>query len=235
MENNKHSHWNHFRKSKLGATLILSFIFTIIGTIHSVFFNESRLIVPTDLNTYVFRPEDLIFGVPLTIFIFSVCFATIYYPIKLFKQDFNTGVLVKYRLGEYTPKIGKYRWFGCVGGLLGFIPLIPDTSLPLSQQFYNESNYEMVFFFLFFAQFACYFQHKFSDILIDERFLFNVAKAEAKAYRTAFFTIVVVFLLAFPRLNGTALNTLLLAVIALSFSASQVLKAYYLYLFDMEE
>ncbi len=227
--------WNHFRKTKLGMTLILSFIFTIIGTIHSVFFNEKRLIVPTDLNTYVFRWADLIFGVPLTIFVLSVCFATIYYPIRLFNQDFNTGVLVKYRLGENTPKIGKYCWLGCFGGLLGFLPLIPDTSLPLSQQFYNESNYEMVFFFLFFAQFARYYQYKFSDILVDERFLFNVAKAEAKAYRTAFFIIVVAFLLAFPRLNGTALNTLLLAVIALSFSASQILKAYYLYLFDMEE
>lgn len=235
MENNKHSYWNHFRKSKLGATLILSFVFTIIGTIHSVLFNESRFIVPTDPNTYVFRWADLILGVPLTVFVLSFCFATIYYPIRLFNNDLNTGVFIRYRLGDRTPKIGKSRWIGGLAGFIGFLPLIPRSGIPLEQQFYNESNYEMVFFFLFFAQLSCYYQHKFSDILVDERFLFNVAKAEAKAYRTAFYIIVVAFLLALPRLQGAAMNTLLLAVISISFAASQVLKSYYLYHFDMEE
>lgn len=229
---------NLFRKTKLGAILILSFIFTIIGAIHSILFNESRFILPMDYQTYVFRWADLIFGIPLLVFVLSVCFATIYYPIRLFNQDFNTGVLVEYKLGEYTPKIGKYRWLGCLGGLLGFVPIISNISNPLNPltgQFYNNSNYEMVIFFMFFAQFACYYQNKFSDILIDERFLFNVAKAEAKAYRTSFFIIVVAFLLAFPRLDGTIMNIFLLTIIAISFATSQVLKAYYIYLYDMEE
>ncbi len=230
--------FNHFRKTKLGAILILSFIFTIIGTIHSILLNESRLILPMDYQTYVFRWADLIFGIPLLVFVLSVCFATIYYPIRLFNQDFNTGVLMKYTLGEYTPNIGKYRWLGCLGGLLGFIPIISNISNPLNSltgQFYNNSNYVMIVFFMFFAQFAYYYQNKFSNILIDERFLFNVAKAEAKAYRTSFFIIVVAFLLVFPRLDGTILNIFLLSIIAISFATSQVLKAYYIYLYDMEE
>ncbi len=209
---------NKMLKHKLAFVIIISGILSVFGSIYAVLFNESRLIVPTDLNTYQFKLQDLIFGLPVVIFIFSVIIASVYYPIKIFK---NT-TFKKYELGEYTDKTNINS---CLWGIFGFIPLF----------FYTKYSYEIVVFFAFFGFFSCYYKSKFNEILIDERFLFNQSKADAQAYRVAFTIIAVSFILSVPRISGVALNTFLLSIIALSYAVAEILKSYYLYKYDMEE
>lgn len=214
------------KKSKLTLCniILISFVLSAIGSIHSVMFNESRLIVPTDLSTYEFRFADLILGIPLTIFILSTCIASIYYPILIV----NKSTFKKYKLGERTPKINNQKWILGFAGILGFIPLFTNLST-------TYIDYTNIILLVFFSQFAYYFQSKFSDILVDERFLYNLALAESKAYKIAYTSVIISFILSIPRLSGNVLNIFLLSVIALSYSVSEILKSYYLYKYDMEE
>ncbi len=211
-------------KLTLSNVILISFILSIIGSIHSVIFNESRLIIPTDLSTYEFRFADLILGIPLVIFILSVCVATVYYPILIL----NKSTFKKYKLGEQTPKIHNKKWVLGFVGILGFIPLVTNLST-------TNIDYINIILLVFFSQFAYYFQCKFSDILVDERFMYNLALAESKAYKIAYTTVIIAFILSVPRLSGNVLNIFLLSTIALSYSVAEILKSYYLYKYDMED
>lgn len=218
-------------KMKLTKIMIISLIFTIIGSIHSVYFNESRFILPTDFSTYQFRWEDLIFVVPLFTFVFSACIATIQYPIFLVNRS-GISSFRKYKLGEYTPKVPDKLWFLGFFGLIGFVPMIIDLTLNLEIKF--SSPYNAVYF-VFFSGFSYYFQNKFSDVLVDERFLFNAVKSEAKAYQVAYTIIIFALIIAVPRFSNTTLNVFLLTTIAISYATAEILKSYFQYKYDIEE
>lgn len=215
-----------FFKPTLGNVISMSFIFSIIGTIHSLLFNESRLIIPTDTDTYEFRIADLILGIPLVVFILSICIASVYYPLLIL----NKSTFKKYELGMRVPKIHNKRWLLGFAGLLGFIPFFVNYIFDLGNQYYIE-----VIFFAFFSQFSYCYQNKFSDVLVDERFLYNLAKAESKAYRTAYAMVIIALILSAPRMSGNVLNVFLLSTIALSYATAEILKSYYLYKYDMED
>lgn len=230
-ENIKDTIKSELFQMKLTKILLISLICTIIGGFHAVYFNESRFIVPTDFATYEFRWADLIFVIPLTTFVISACIASVQYPIFILHRS-GLATFSKYKLGERTPKVNNKLWLLGFGGFLGFLPLMIDLTLHLETQFASPYN---VLFFGFFAHFTYYYQNKFSEILVDERFLFNAVKAEAKAYRIAFFAIIVSLILAAPRVSGNVLSIFLLTMIALSYAAAEILKAYYLYKYDIAE
>ena len=95
---------------------------------------------------------------------------------------------------------------------------------------------EIPFAFIFFAFFGFYFESKMSGILMDERYLYNRAKADA--IRSKIFMLIVygsTVLVVSLSNNIMVVTELLIAIIELSFGISVVLGHYLLYKFDKGE
>ena len=127
---------------------------------------------------------------------------------------------------SYTRKLNPL-----MGGLgfLGFLGCLGFLDLG------NEIPFAFIFF-AFFAFFGFYFESKMSGILMDERYLYNRAKADAISSKIFMLIVYGSTVLVVSLSNNIMVVTeLLIAIIELSFGISGVLGHYLLYKFDKGE
>lgn len=221
-----------FQKKILPTIILISFVLLIIGFIHSAIFNDYRFIKPLDLDLYEFNAKDLFVLIPAVFFFPLAIFSCIFYGIVVFKY-FIVNSENNISSGKYTTTINKkLGLLGLLGllGFTGFIPFHEILGLPLA----FDTSFLFGFFSLF-GLFSFYFQGKYSNILIDERFLYNKMKADSLTYKSALFFIFVVTLLILSRFSFDITVTLLIITISLAVAMTFILKSYLLYHFDSEE
>ena len=129
---------------------------------------------------------------------------------------------------KYTRKLNTSM--GCLG-FLGFL-----GCLGFSQYDVFEQIPFAFIFFAFFAFFGFYFEGKMSNTLMDERYLYNRAKAEAISSKIFMVVVYISTVLVAVFSNSIMASTgLLIAIIGFSFGISGFLSQYLLYKFDKGE
>ena len=214
------------KKSKWKTIFIPGIICVLIlfaSIWYSVNFNESRLVVKTDLETYQFSARDLpmICSIVLTI-------AYIWYLMiclgKAGIQQKRT-ILAANRTRKISPKLGFL-------GFLGFMGFMGFWS-------YNAEGRIFPFmYFMFFGFFGFFYEGKMSNIFMDERFKENVNRAQLNALKTAFSFIIVEFVFLSLGSYFMSLEYMLIVLhilIALSIALAIFLSEYLLYRYDHDE
>ena len=192
---------------------------------YSITFNDWRLVVPTDLSTYEFRPQDL----PMLISVGQV----ILYVLYLFALLIGAAIAEKQRretsktTRRINPKLGLLGFCGFLG-FLGFWTYSVDKSV-----------FPFVFF-TFFGFFSFFYEGKMSNTFMDERFEENRVRAELTAHRTAMSIIFLSLLLLnlndgalFGRLEYTLIALTIL--ISLAVALDLFLSEYLLYRYDQAD
>ncbi len=187
---------------------------------YSVQYNDARLVAPTDLSTYVFRPQDL----PMLLAALFLLLYVLGLSVWLIR-----GIWARKRRGQtaqttrsLNPKLGFL-------GLLGFLGFLGFWSYPTHQ------DVTPFFFFLFFGFFGFFYEGKLSNTFMDERFRENRMRAEYTAMKIGFS---ILFLSAILLSRGKLLGSLEYSFIALSIVLSLVLglvlflQEYLLYRYD---
>ena len=214
------------KKSKWKTIIIPGIICVLIlfaSIWYSVNFNESRLVVKTDLKAYQFGLKDLpmICSIVLTI-------AYIWYLMiclgKTSIQQKRT-ILVTNRTRKISPKLGFLGSFGFMG-FMGF------------WTYSTEGRISPFIAFVFFGFFGFFYEGKMSNTYMDERFKENVKRAQLNALKAAFSFIIVE--LIFLCLGGYFMNqeymlVVLHILIALSIAIVIFLSEYLLYRYDHNE
>ena len=204
------------KRNKIKAIIIPGILCMLILTVsiwYSIRYNESRLIVPTDLETYQFSPKDIpiICSIALTIgyvYYLLVCLG------KTSRQQ-KEKILQTNRTRRLNPMLGFLGFFG----FLGFI---------------GGGWYR----FIFFGFFGFFYEGKMSDTLMDERFRENRNKAQLTALKAAFAVIILalVFILAGESFMSLEyLFTVVYILISLSIALAIFLSEYLLYRYDHDE
>lgn len=148
---------------------IFCVLFLVLASVHSVLYNDSRLIKPTVVSEYVFQIEDL----PMLIALVLVMAYALYLVVTLFKALWQNKSLPKNRTRKIHPMLGLLGFLGFFG-FFGFWT-------------YSEFGIIYPFFaFIFFGFFGFFFEGKLSDTLKDELYEENEKKAELKAYKIGF-------------------------------------------------
>ena len=187
-----------------------------------VVFNESRIVKPIDLGSYVFRWTDL----PLiAVTVGFVCYV-VYLVIHMVAANFRKGgTSVKGVTRKLNP---KYGWFGFFG-VIGF------AGIPA---YMTQGQVWPFFFFVFFGFFGFFYEAKMSCTLMDERFREEQTRAQLVSYKTGFGLLWVVAWFV-----GMAGSRIGIAYVALIFTVASsliialvlFLNSYLLYKYDMEE
>ena len=195
----------------------------LLSVWYAVTFNDSRLVVLMDFESYAFTPRDL----PMIVSILLACVYVFALFIRLFisigkKQRDPAASNTTRRL---NPKLGLL-------GLLGFLGLAG---------FWTYSAMGAVFpfvFFLFFGFFGFFYEGKMSGIFMDERFRENVARAQLNTYKITFsITLIALVILCQGRLFGSLEYTLIATIIVLSLTLALgiFLPEYLLYRYDHDD
>lgn len=183
-------------------------------------YNGGRLVYPMD--SYAFRSTDIPMLLALVLdAAYVLClFALLLGGILAQRRQ----IAVTNRTRKLNPKLGLLGVLG-LAGLAGF---------------YTYPVYGLYFpfgFFAFFGFFGFFFEGKMSNILMDERFRENAAKAELKAYRTGF--IIIFLLLVITGGHSGASSELALPIlmtgIALTLALTLFLSEYLLYRYDHDD
>ena len=216
------------KKSKWKAVIIPGIICALILIVsiwYSVKFNDSRLVVPTDIETYKFSPKDLpmIGSIVLTI-------AYIWYLLiclgKTSRQQKKT-ILETNRTRKISPKLGFLGFLGFMG-FAGFWTYSTDGRI------------SPFMYFVFFGFFGFFYEGKMSNTFMDERFKENADRARFKALKTAFSLIIASFFLLdlgrhFMIISLEYMFIVLYIVIALAIALVIFLNEYLLYRYDHDE
>ncbi|MDE7178432.1 MAG: DUF3796 domain-containing protein [Lachnospiraceae bacterium] len=202
------------KKHKIVMPGILCIFFLAASIWYSVRYNESRLIVPTDLETYQFSPKDLPMMCSIVMTIVYGCYLLVCVRKTGIQQKKN--VLKTNRTRKLNPKLG----------LLGFLGFLGFT--------------EGWAYFVFWGFFGFFYEAKMSDTLMDERFRENKIKAQLMALKAAFGVIIAAFL--FLDLGEyfmiMSIEHLLVGgqiLIALSIALAIFLSEYLLYRYDHDD
>lgn len=151
----------------LGGIAVVLMLLCSIG--YSVLFNQSRLVEPTDFNTYHFIIQDT----PMVLsglFLFLYVIVLIYQIVKAIASKKTND---NQHTRTISPKLG-YLGFAGFMGFSGFLTYsIDHTLFPF-------------IFFTFFGFFGFFYEGKLSNILRDELFILNEKKAELSAYKIGF-------------------------------------------------
>ena len=202
---------------------ILCVLLLLASSWYAVTFNDSRLVVPMDFQSYEFQIKDL----PM---ILSVSLACIYGITLLITLAFSgckqrQQIERTNRTRKLNPKLGFLSFFGFLG-FGGFWTYSMDGSVfPFA-------------FFLFFGFFGFYYEGKMSRTFMDERFRENAMRANLKASNIAlsviFLTLVI---LCQGKLFGSLDYTLIAVIIALSLALAlrTFLSEYLLYRYDHDD
>ena len=211
------------KKSKWKTIIIPGIICVLIlfaSIWYSVNFNESRLVVKTDLEAYQFDLKDLpmICSIVLTIaYIWYLMICLGKTSIQQKRTIFATN-----RTRKISPKLGFFGFFGFLG-FMGF------------WTYSTEGRISPFISFVFLGFFGFFYEGKMSNTYMDERFKENAKRAQLNALKTAFSFIIVE--LIFLSLGGYFMNQeymliVLHILIALSVALTIFLSEYLLYRYD---
>lgn len=214
------------KKNKMTKIILPGIICMLILAVsiwYSVKFNESRLVVQTDLSTYKFSPRDLpmICSVALTIAYFM------YLLICTGRTSIQQkrSILKTSRTRKLNPKLGFLGFLGFMG-FMGF---------------WTYSNDKKIFpfmFFMYFGFFGFFYEGKMSNTFMDERFKENKNRAQLVALKTAFAGLIIMIVFLALSENLMSIEYRLIAVhilIALSIALALFLSEYLLYRYDHDE
>ena len=216
------------KKSKWKAIIIPGIICILILFVsiwYSVRFNESRLVVKTNLETYQFSPKDLPMICAVVLTIGYILYLMIYLRKASIQQ--KKAILETNRTRKISPKLGFLGFLGFMG-FMGFWTYSTDGRIfPFMD-------------FMFLGFFGFFYEGKMSGTFMDERFKENVNRAQLKALKIAFSLIIVAFV--FLDLGGYFMNLslehmfiVLYILIALSIALAIFLSEYLLYRYDYDE
>lgn len=214
------------QKSKWKAILIPGMICALILFVsiwYSVRFNESRLLVKTDSETYQFSPKDLPIICAVVLTIGYILYLMIYLGRISIQQ--RKIILETNRTRKISPKLGFLGFFGFMG-FMGFWTYSTDGRIfPFT-------------FFMYFGFFGFFYEGKMSNTFMDERFKENKNRAQLNALKIAFSLIIVelVFLsLGSDFMSPEYMLIGLHIMIALSIALALFLSEYLLYRYDHDE
>lgn len=205
---------------QLVLTGILCALVLGAASVHSVLFNDSRLIKPTVVSEYVFQINDLPMWIALVLTIVYV----LYLAGTVFTAIWQNKPLEKKRTRKINPLLGLLGF----AGFFGFFGFWTYSQAGIISPF---------FFFIFFGFFGFYFEGKLSDTLKDELYEENERKAELKAYKIGF---VLLFLAIWAIARGMLSWNLewcaifMLSSMSLIYGIVLFLSKYFLYRFETE-
>lgn len=190
---------------------------------YAVAFNGSRLVVPMDLGSYSFIPQDLpmILSTVLTCIYFLALFLFLFIRAGKSRRELAKTNTTR----KINPKLGLL-------GLLGFLGFAGFWTYPA------RGDVSAFMFFLFFGFFGFFYEGKMSGIFMDERFRENAARAQLATYKITFsITLVALIVLCQRRLFGSLEYTLIAAIIVLSLTLALgiFLPEYLLYRYDHDD
>lgn len=202
-------------------------IFSIAALLLSVWYavacNDSRLVVPMDLDRYTFTPKDL----PMILSVLLFCGYVIALFLSLWAGSRKNKVTAERAntTRKLNPKLGLL-------GLLGFLGFAGFWSYPA------RGDVTPFAFFLFFGFFGFFYEGKMSGTFMDERFRENAARAQLRAYKITFSIILAALIvLCQGKLFGSLEYTLIATMIVLSIALALgiFLPEYLLYRYDHDE
>ena len=204
----------------LVASGIICVIVLVLATVHSVLYNDSRLVKPTVVSEYVFSVKDL----PMWIAMILVFIYVLYLVVTFFKVILKNKTLEKNRTRKIHPMLGLLGFAGFLG-FLGFWT-------------YSEFGIIYPFFaFVFFGFFGFFFEGKLSDTLKDELYEENEKRAELKAYKIGFLLLFLsIWLIARGMLSWNLewCAIFMLSSMSLIYGVVLFLSKYFLYRFETE-
>lgn len=190
------------------------------ATLYAVYFNDSRLVVPTDFDTFVMTPRDVPMALAITLamlYVFSLLGAIICRSAR--QRSHSHQARTTRRI---SPRLGWLGLFGLLG-FGGFATFRMDGSLfPFC-------------FFAFFGFFSFFFEGRMSGTLMDERYMENAVRAQRTAYNAGMTALVLLLVfLSQGMLMGSYAYTLIAAIIAIALIVAlvMVLNAYLLWRID---
>ena len=216
------------KKFNAKVTVILAIVVVLLLAVsnwYAITFNDWRLVAPTDLSTYEFRPQDLPMLISVGLFILYV----LYLGVLLCRAIIANKLTQK--VSKTTRKIDPRL------GLLGFLGFCGFLGFWTYSAFHVVSPFV---FFGFFGFFGFFYEGKMSNTLMDERYEENRIRAELSAHRAAISTIFLALILL--NLNAGALwgsleYTLiaLTILISLAVALDMFLSEYLLYRYDHDD
>lgn len=195
---------------------------TLISTWYAVAYNDSRLVVPMDFDTYTFQIKDLPMILSVTLdcaYAFILLFALLWGIFRNRNQVEQTNTTRK-----LNPKLGFLGLFGFLG-FLGF------------PTFRMTGDISAFVFFAFFGFFGFYYEGKMSGTFMDERFRENASKAQLNALKITC-GIIYIALILFAGSGGRLLGRMeydmigLMIVVSLAMALGTFLSEYLLYRYD---
>lgn len=211
------------KKSRVVGLGILCVLLMAASAWYTVMYNEARFLAPMEMSDYVFRMQDLpMIGSGLLLALY------VGYLVVLLVQK---GQADQHRdaAAQHTRTVNpKWGFLGLFGfaGVLGFWTYRVDgTIFPF-------------LFFVFFGFFGFFYEGKMSHLLMDERYMENKLKAQARADNIALGLIFLeVLLFGQGKLLGSGEITLaaLVAAVSLSIALCIFLREYLLYRYDHDE
>lgn len=211
------------KKIRIIALGVLCLALNLAAGWYSVTFNESRLVVPADFSTYVFRVQDLpMMGAVLLLVAYAVWLVLLIWQAagRRKRREAETKIARK-----TDPRLGLLGFAGFLGFLGFWTYRLDGTVTPFA-------------FFVFFGFFGLYYDGKMSGVLMDERYRENSARAQLKASRLSlsliFLSLIVV---GQGRLLGSLEYTLIAELIAVSLCIALYLflGSYLLYRYDHDD
>lgn len=202
---------------------IFCVLLMLVSSWYAVKFNDSRLVVPMDFNSYSFQVKDLsmIISISLTcIYVFTL-FITLIVSIGRNRNRIERTNTTR----KLNPKLGFL-------GLLGFLGFAGFWTYSIDGSVFPFA------FFLFFGFFGFYYEGKMSGTFMDERFRENAILAQLKAYRITFSIILIALIvLCQGKLLGSFEYTLIAIIILLSLALALgiFLSEYLLYRYDHDD
>ena len=195
----------------------------LLSVWYAVTFNDSRLVVPMDFESYAFTPRDL----PMIVSILLACVYVLALFIRLFisigkKRRDPAASNTTRRL---NPKLGLL-------GLLGFLGFAGFWTYSIT------GDVSPFVFLLFFGFFGFFYEGKMSGTFMDERFRENAARAQLTSYKITFkITLIVLIILCRGKLFGSMEYTLMAVIIVLSLTLALgiFLQEYLLYRYDHDD
>ena len=192
----------------------------LLSTWYAVTFNDSRLVVPTELASYAFVPKDLpvILSISLTCLYLIALFLLLF--VRVWKSRRRTAAANTTR--RLNPKLGFL-------GLLGFLGFAGFWTYSVNRDVFPFA------FFLFFGFFGFFYEGKLSETFMDERFRENAAHAQLNAYKITFrITLIALIVLCQGKLFRHLEYTLIAGIIVLSLTLALgiFLSEYLLYRYD---